>query len=306
MPNAIEFSGVSKTYSGGKHALDNINLCVPEGQFFGLLGPNGAGKTTLIGIPTTLIRKDCGTIRVFDHDFDTDPNKAKKMMSVVPQELNFNVFSTPMQTILAQAGYYGIPKKQAMPLAEKLLRKLQLWHKRNQQLRQLSGGMKRRLLIARALINKPKLLFLDEPTAGVDIELRSNIWKFLKEINQQGTTIILTTHYLEEAEELCNQIAIINQGRIIETTYTQAMLRNRDQETFILDLANMPEQLPQNLKVKLTRINNQSCHLTLNAQQSLNDAFAELNQHKLQVMSMRNETNRLEQYIMNLLKGEPL
>jgi ABC-2 type transport system ATP-binding protein len=305
MKNAITLRQVSKTYASGKKALDNINLTIEKGDFFGLLGPNGAGKTTLIGILTSLILKDSGTIHISDKNMDTHHNQVKKDIGVVPQEFNFNIFISPLQTIINQAGYYGISKKQAMPYAEKLLKTLSLWDKKDQPTRFLSGGMKRRLMIARALIHQPSILFLDEPSAGVDIEIRASTWEFLKKINQEdGVTIALTTHYLEEAEKLCDNIAVILQGNIIETTSTKAMLRNRDQETFILDVKPMPTKLPEDLPITLKTINPESYHLTLEANQTLSQAFAELRKHNIEVLSMRNETNRLEQHITKLLKSE--
>ncbi len=304
MADAITIEDVSKTYASGKHALKKINLTVHKGEFFGLLGANGAGKTTLLGILTSLVIKDSGTVKIFGHDIDKSPTLSKLNIGVVPQEFNFHTFETPLNIILSQAGYYGIRRKEAMPWAEELLHTLQLWEKRNQQSRFLSGGMKRRLMIARALINKPKLLFLDEPTAGVDIEIRSSMWKFLKKINQEGTTIVLTTHYLEEAESLCKRIAIINDGQIIKTTNTRALLRERQQEIFILDTVDMPDKLPEDLNFELTPLDEQSCRMTLQQGQTINDAFAQLEKHHIQVISMRTESNRLEQHILKLLEEQ--
>lgn len=306
--DAITIKEVSKTYAHKKQphltkkALDSVSLTIKKGELFGLIGANGAGKTTLIGILTSLVKSDSGSINIFDHNLASNPVEAKQMMGVVPQEININTFETPLQVILTQAGFYGISSKDALPWAEELLQVLDLWEKRRHQVRQLSGGMKRRLMIARALINKPKVLFLDEPTAGVDIHLRSKIWDFIKKINNEGTTIILTTHYLEEAESLCDRIAVIHHGQIIETTDIKTLLRQQKQESYILDFNQVPANLPNSLN--LDALDDQTYRLTLTGTQTLNEVFSELSKQKIDVNSMRNESNRLEQYIRQLLQGE--
>ncbi len=302
---ALEIRQLTKVYAGGHQALNGIDLDVSEGEFFALLGPNGAGKTTTIGIITSLVNKTAGQVSVFGYDIDTQLEAAKSQIGLVPQEFNFNVFEKVMHILITQAGYYGIPAKLANERAEKYLKKLGLWDKRNVQARELSGGMKRRLMIARALVHEPKLLILDEPTAGVDIELRRSMWDFLREINAQGITIILTTHYLEEAEALCRKIAIINQGNIITHEGMDSLLRKLHVETFILYLKNELWELPD-----LGEFNGyleNKCTLAVDVQrdQSMNDLFAVLAQHNIEVQSMRNKANRLEEmFIKMIAKGE--
>ena len=245
MTAALEITGLRKTYKGGQVALKGIDLLVRQGDFFGLLGPNGAGKTTIIGIITSLVNKTGGSVSIFGHDLDTDPASAKACLGLVPQEFNFNMFDPVVEVVANQAGYYGIERKEAFERAEKYLKHLDLWDKRRVMARTLSGGMKRRLMIARALVHEPRLLILDEPTAGVDIEIRRSMWQFLRKINAAGTTIILTTHYLEEAESLCRNIAIINEGELIENTTTKQLLNTLHMETFVLDLESPLVQLPR-------------------------------------------------------------
>ena len=241
---ALEISGLKKTYSGGVEAVKNIDLCVNEGDFFALLGPNGAGKSTTIGIVSSLVNKSAGTVKVFGHDIDSDLTAAKRQIGLVPQEFNFSMFETVEQIVVNQAGYYGMPRTRAKKRAQEVLEQLGLWDKRDTRSRELSGGMKRRLMIARALMHEPRLLILDEPTAGVDIELRRSMWEFLRELNASGTTIVLTTHYLEEAESLCRTIAIIDHGVIIENTTMKALLSKLDVETFVLDTDGFPSDFP--------------------------------------------------------------
>ena len=303
MASALTIRDLKKTYKGGLTALKDINLDVAEGDFFGLLGPNGAGKTTLIGILTSLVNKTAGSISIFGHDLDTDPAAAKACIGLVPQEFNFNMFEPPVEIVANQAGYYGIERGEAFRRAEENLRKLDLWDKRHVMSRTLSGGMKSRLMIARALVNNPKLLILDEPTAGVDIEIRRSMWKFLREINAAGTTIILTTHYLEEAESLCRNIAIIDKGELIENTSTRQLLNSLKVETFVLDLESPLAELPKLKTHKLQQINEQTIEADICREDSINTLFTELNEHGIKVLSMRNKTNRLEELFMNLVES---
>jgi ABC-2 type transport system ATP-binding protein len=303
MVSALTIRDLEKTYKGGLTALRGINLEVAEGDFFGLLGPNGAGKTTLIGILSSLVNKTAGRVAIFGHDLETDMAAAKACIGMVPQEFNFNMFEPPIEVVANQAGYYGIERREAFKRAEENLKKLDLWDKRQVISRTLSGGMKRRLMIARALVNRPKLLILDEPTAGVDIEIRRSMWKFLREINDAGTTIILTTHYLEEAESLCRNIAIIDKGELIENTSTRLLLNSLKMETFILDLESPLAELPQLKTHKLKRIDDQTIEADICRDDSLNGLFVELNEHGINVLSMRNKTNRLEKLFMNLVEN---
>ncbi|ETX11537.1 ABC transporter [Marinomonas ushuaiensis DSM 15871] len=304
MTYAIEISDLKKRYEGGFEALKGIDLKVKKGDFFALLGPNGAGKSTTIGILCSLVNKTSGTVSIFGTDIDKDFAKAKKYLGVVPQEFNFNVFETVFNVVVTQAGFYGISKTVAMERAEKYLKQLDLWDKRDVQSRMLSGGMKRRLMIARALIHEPEVLILDEPTAGVDIELRRSMWGFIKTLNEQGTTIILTTHYLEEAEQLCRNIAIINAGEIVENTSVKALLKTLNQETFILDLdSNLPDDwsLPG---YKVMKINDgSSIEVDVIKGQSVNAIFRALDTISINVVSMRNKSNRLEELFVKLIKG---
>ena len=303
MTYAIEISDLKKRYEGGFEALKGIDLKVKKGDFFALLGPNGAGKSTTIGILCSLVNKSSGKVSIFGTDIDKDFASAKKHLGVVPQEFNFNVFETVFNVVATQAGFYGISKSVADKRAEKYLKQLDLWDKKDVQSRMLSGGMKRRLMIARALVHEPEVLILDEPTAGVDIELRRSMWEFIKTLNEQGTTIILTTHYLEEAEQLCRNIAIINDGEIVENTSVKALLKTLNQETFILDLdRNLPDDwsLP-GFSVALSK---DACTIEVEVVkgQSLNTIFRELDAISVNVVSMRNKSNRLEELFVKLIK----
>ncbi len=301
MSLALSIRGLTKIYSNGLTALDGIDLEVQQGDFFALLGPNGAGKSTTIGIITSLVRKTRGTVAVFDHDIDADFAAAKREIGVVPQEFNFHNFENVLNVVVDQGGYYGLPRALAAQRAEKYLRKLGLWEKRNDTTRMLSGGMKRRLMIARALVHEPRLLILDEPTAGVDIELRRSMWEFLREINEQGTTIILTTHYLEEAESLCRNIAIIDRGRVIENTSIKALLKRLHKERFILDTREALEENFALPKFDGRLIDAHSIEVEIEKGESLDDLLAELSARGITVTSMRNKANRLEELFVELL-----
>jgi len=299
---ALSINNLTKTYSNGFEALKGINLNVEQGDFFALLGPNGAGKSTTIGIVTSLVTKSSGQVHVFDTDLDSDPEIAKSHIGLVPQEFNFNGFEQVKHILVTQAGYYGMPAKLAEPRADELLRQLGLWEKRHTAARALSGGMKRRLMIARALVHKPKLLILDEPTAGVDIELRRSMWTFLQAINEQGTTIILTTHYLEEAENLCRNIAIIDHGNIIEDTDMKSLLNRLDKETFVLYLT---EPLSSDLvleNISFQQIDDTTIEVEINRDDGLNHLFSLLNQQNIDVCSMKNKANRLEELFLHLVE----
>jgi ABC-2 type transport system ATP-binding protein len=300
---ALSVRGLTKVYGNGVQALRGIDMDVEQGDFFALLGPNGAGKTTLIGIITSLVNKTAGTARVFDYDLDRNLERAKSCIGVVPQELNFNMFETPLTIVVNQAGFYGIPRPLAHQRAEKYLRQLQIWDKRNGQARALSGGMKRRLMIARALMHEPRLLVLDEPTAGVDIENRRSMWEFLQAINASGTTIILTTHYLEEAENLCRNIAIIDKGQIIESDQMGNLLRRLHDETFVLNLRAPLAALPPVQGFALTRVDDTTLEAEVSKTQSLNELFAQLSPLGIEVVSMRNKVNRLEEVFMRLVEN---
>ena len=303
MDSALIIRDLEKTYKGGHAALKGVSLEVAEGDFFGLLGPNGAGKTTLIGILSSLVNKSGGSVSIFGHDLETDLASAKACIGLVPQEFNFNMFEPPIEVVANQAGYYGIDRKEAFRRAEENLKQLGLWDKRRVMSRTLSGGMKRRLMIARALVNHPKLLILDEPTAGVDIEIRRSMWKFLREINDAGTTIILTTHYLEEAESLCRNIAIIDKGELIENTSTRQLLNTLKMETFVLDLESPLAELPVLKNHKLQRVDELTLEADICRDDSINTLFTELNEQGIKVLSMRNKTNRLEELFMNLVEN---
>ncbi len=299
---ALYIEKLTKTYHNGFSALKGIELSVNEGDFFALLGPNGAGKSTTIGIITSLVTKTSGTVKVFETDIDVDSETAKSHIGLVPQEFNFNGFEKVKHILITQAGYYGMPAKLAEVRADDLLRQLGLWEKRDTAARSLSGGMKRRLMIARALVHNPKLLILDEPTAGVDIELRRSMWLFLEKINAQGTTIILTTHYLEEAENLCRNIAIIDQGRIVENTDMKSLLNRLDKEMFILDLK---EPLPADLSlpnINFKKIDNTTLEVEIKRGEGLNTLFSQLNEHNIEVCSMKNKANRLEELFLALVE----
>jgi ABC-2 type transport system ATP-binding protein len=300
---ALSVRGLTKVYGNGVKALRSIDLDVEQGDFFALLGPNGAGKTTLIGIITSLVNKTAGTASVFGYDLDTELERAKSCIGVVPQELNFNQFETPLTIVVNQAGFYGIPRQVAHQRAEQYLRQLQIWEKRHGQARALSGGMKRRLMIARALMHEPRLLVLDEPTAGVDIENRRSMWEFLQGINASGTTIILTTHYLEEAESLCRNIAIIDKGLIIERDRMDNVLRRLHDEIFVLNLRAPLALVPQVSGFALTRVDDHTLEAEVSKDQSLNQLFAQLSPLGIDVVSMRNKVNRLEEVFMRLVEN---
>lgn len=299
---ALSIKNLSKTYRNGLHALKNINLDVEQGDFFALLGPNGAGKSTTIGVVTSLVTKTSGSIQVFDTDLDIDAEQAKSYIGLVPQEFNFNGFEQVKHILVAQAGYYGMPASEAEPRADELLKQLGLWEKRHTPSRSLSGGMKRRLMIARALVHNPRLLILDEPTAGVDIELRRSMWTFLRKINAEGTTIILTTHYLEEAESLCRNIAIIDKGQIIENTDMKSLLNRLDKETFVLDLKHSLTP-PFDLDgFDYHQIDNTTLEIEIHRGESLNTVFEQLSQKGIEVTSMKNKVNRLEELFLKLVE----
>ena len=303
MTNAIKIRQLAKVYENGHEALKGISLDVDEGDFFALLGPNGAGKSTTIGILTSLVNKTSGSVNVFGHDIDREFSKVKSLLGVVPQEFNFGGFVKVKDVIATQAGFYGIPRKLAVERTEHYLKALGLWDKANVQSMRLSGGMKRRLMIARALIHEPKVLILDEPTAGVDIEMRRSMWDFLQEVNEKGTTIILTTHYLEEAEQLCKNIAIIDRGEIIKNTSMKSLLEQLEEETFIFDhsgkLSEKIKALPYNIQV----LDDSSFSLSLKKGEHLNDIFATLSAEGVTVSSMRNKANRLEELFVGLVEG---
>lgn len=299
---ALSIKNLTKIYNDSFKALDGISLDVRQGDFFALLGPNGAGKSTTIGIICSLVRKTEGTISVFQHDVDQDFSSAKHLIGVVPQEFNFNQFEKPIDILITQAGYFGIKASIASVRAEKYLKQLGLWEKRNDFSRNLSGGMKRRLMIARALIHEPKLLILDEPTAGVDIELRRSMWNFLKEINGNGTTIILTTHYLEEAENLCRNIAIIDHGKIIENTSMKSLLKMLDRETFVLDISNEIDACPEIEGYSISLKDQNQIEVEIPKSESLNELFSELSKKNISVISMRNKTNRLEELFLGMVE----
>jgi ABC-2 type transport system ATP-binding protein len=300
---ALSVRGLTKTYRNGVQALRGVDLDVAQGDFFALLGPNGAGKTTLIGIITSLVNKSAGTASVFGYDLDTQLERAKSCIGVVPQELNFNQFETPYTIVVNQAGFYGIPRAEARVRAEKYLRQLQLWEKRNGIARGLSGGMKRRLMIARALMHEPRLLVLDEPSAGVDIEVRRSMWEFLQDINARGTTIILTTHYLEEAESLCRNIAIIDRGKIVESDRMSNLLRGLHTETFVLNLRTPLASAPRIAGYEITQVDDTTLEAAVSSEQGLNGLFAQLATAGVEVISMRNKVNRLEEVFMQLVEN---
>ncbi|MEA1063637.1 ABC transporter ATP-binding protein [Erwinia sp. HR93] len=303
MTYALELEHLTKTYPGGVQALRGIDLRVESGDFYALLGPNGAGKSTTIGIISSLVNKSAGRVSVFGYDLDRDVVNAKRQLGLVPQEFNFNPFETVQQIVVNQAGYYGVPRRVALERSEKYLKQLDLWGKRSERARMLSGGMKRRLMIARALMHEPKLLILDEPTAGVDIELRRSMWHFLQELNQQGTTIILTTHYLEEAEMLCRNIGIIQHGELVENTSMKALLAKLKSETFILDLA--PTQATPTLEgYRWHMIDSATLEVEVLREQGINSLFSQLSAQDIQVLSMRNKANRLEELFVTLVNNK--
>ena len=302
MSYALEIDNLKKIYSGGTEALKGISLKVNEGDFYALLGPNGAGKSSTIGIIGTLVTKSSGNVKIFGIDLDENVGHAKSMLGVVSQEINFSQFEKVLDIVTTQAGFYGIKKSIAQPKVEKMLKRLGLWDKRHEQARTLSGGFKRRLMIAKALIHEPKLLILDEPTAGVDIELRREMWDFLKEINSNGTTIILTTHYLEEAEQLCRNIGIIDHGEIVVDTSMKELLRKLDVQGFVLDLEDPLKEVPIIKDYSLRLEDPLTLIAAVNKEKSINNLFDELNKLNIKVKSMRNESNRLEELFIEMVK----
>ncbi|MEP7704468.1 ABC transporter ATP-binding protein [Paraglaciecola sp. 25GB23A] len=299
---ALDIKGLTKTYKSGTKALHGIDLQVKQGDFFALLGPNGAGKSTTIGIISSLVNKTAGDVTIFEYSLSKQAELAKSCIGLVPQEFNFNQFETLMQIMLNQAGYYGVPRNIAKPRAEKYLKQLDLWEKRNAAARTLSGGMKRRLMIARALMHEPRMLILDEPTAGVDIEIRRSMWTFLKAINEQGVTIILTTHYLEEAEMLCRNIAIIDKGIIVKNTSMKSLLATLNVETFVLDLSKNIDSLTlTGFETRL--LDDHTLEIDVHKEASLNSVFEQLSQQDIQVLSMRNKSNRLEELFVRLVES---
>ena len=302
MSAALSIRQLTKTYANGFKALDGIDLEVAEGDFFALLGPNGAGKSTTIGIISTLVNKSSGSVSVFGHDLDRDPYALKRCLGVVPQEFNFSQFEKVFDIVVTQAGYYGIPLKLARQRAEQYLQQLGLWDKRDVPARMLSGGMKRRLMIARALIHEPRLLILDEPTAGVDIELRRSMWSFLSELNDKGITIILTTHYLEEAEQLCRNIGIIDHGRIVENTSMKALLKTLHVETFLLDLKEAQLVAPQLKGYPSQLVDAQTLEVQVEKSLGITELFRQLAAQKVEVLSLRNKSNRLEELFVSLVE----
>ncbi|MCK4674713.1 MAG: ABC transporter ATP-binding protein [Gammaproteobacteria bacterium] len=302
--NALNIKNLQKTYKNGVNALKGVDLTVKEGDFFALLGPNGAGKSTVIGIISSLINKTSGFVEVFGHNLDLNSSDVRMHIGLVPQEFNFNIFEPVGEILINQAGYYGIHRTEAKKRAETHLKQLELWDKRFSMAKELSGGMKRRLMIARALMHRPKLLILDEPTAGVDIEIRHSMWDFLKDQNTNGTTIILTTHYLEEAESLCNNIAIIDNGITIKQTQMRSLLDQLHIETFILYLTNTIDSLPDCGNHSVKMIDNSTLEVDINKQQNISDLFNILKTCGIEVVSMKNKTNRLEQLFISMLHNK--
>ena len=300
---ALVIDNLTKIYPNKLTALNSISLNVNQGDFFALLGPNGAGKSTTIGIICGLTNKTSGAVKIFGNNIDENSDAAKSCIGIVPQEINFSQFETCLEIVVNQGGFYGIKRSDALERAEKYLRKLDLWDKRNERSRNLSGGMKRRLMIARALVHEPKMLILDEPTAGVDVELRRSTWNFLKSINQKGITILLTTHYLEEAESLCKNIAIINDGEIVENTSMKKLLSKLNKETFIFDTVEPIEELPDINNFDFKLIDNTTIEVEVDRRNNINELFASLTSKKINVTSMKNKRNRLEELFMNLLNG---
>ena len=305
MDYALRTHQLSKTYANGVIALKGVDLAVAQGDFYALLGPNGAGKSTVIGILCSLVNKTAGSVEIFGVDIDRDFARAKSFLGVVPQEFNFNIFETPLQIVRNQAGYYGINRQTALTQAEKYLKLLGLWDKRAERAGELSGGFKRRLMIARALVHEPRLLIRDEPTAGVDIEIRRSMWDFLRQINSAGTTIILTTHYLEEAERLCRNIGIINQGTLVENTSMRTLLRQLNVETFVLDLEQPLTVVPASLAHNAHIVDPTTLEIAVDRDDNLNHVYAMLSAANIKVLSMRNKSNRLEQLFINLVGQAP-
>ena len=302
--HALSIKDLSKKYKSGVEALKSVSFDVQEGDFFALLGPNGAGKTTAIGIITSLVNKSSGSIEVFGHDLDKELAMAKSCIGVVPQEVNLNLFDYNFNILVNQAGFYGISRSEGKKRAEQYLKQMQLWEKRKTNARSLSGGMKRRLMVARALVNQPKLLLLDEPTAGVDIETRRMMWDFLRDLNANGTTIILTTHYLEEAEQLCNKVAIIDEGKIIENDSMQNVLKKLKTEVFILNTEKPLDKAPEIHGYATALKSPQEIEITVSQEQGVNDAFSTLQASGVKVLSMRNKNSRLEELFLDLTKGQ--
>ncbi|HET6431361.1 ABC transporter ATP-binding protein [Dyella sp.] len=298
---ALVVDNLRKTYGNGVQALKGVSLTVQQGDFFALLGPNGAGKSTLIGILSSLVNSTDGDAHVFGVSVNKQRGEAMQLIGLVPQEINFNQFERPFDICVNEAGFYGIPRKIAAQRAEKYLKELRLWDKAFDQARMMSGGMKRRLMIARAMMNEPKLLILDEPTAGVDIEIRRSMWQFVSGINAAGTTVILTTHYLEEAESLCRNIAIIDKGTIVENTTMKRLLATLDVETFVLDVDSAPAELPQHPGIVLRRVDDHTLEAEMSRKQDLNALFHALNALGITVRSMRNKANRLEELFLRLI-----
>ena len=303
MSSALSIRQLTKTYANGFQALKGIDLDVAEGDFFALLGPNGAGKSTTIGILSTLVNKSGGSVEVFGHDLDRDPSGLKRCLGVVPQEFNFSQFEKVFDIVVTQAGYYGIPQKVAKERAELYLTQLGLWDKHNEAARMLSGGMKRRLMIARALVHEPRLLILDEPTAGVDIELRRSMWSFLTELNQKGITIILTTHYLEEAEQLCRHIGIIDHGSIVENTSMKALLKTLHVETFLLDLKESLTVAPLLQGYPALLVDHHTLEVQVEKSLGITELFRQLAAQNIEVLSLRNKSNRLEELFVSLVQN---
>jgi len=301
---ALSIKNLRKTYANGNVALKGINFSVEEGDFYALLGPNGAGKSTAIGIVSSLVNKTGGDVEIFGHNIDTDLEAAKTCIGLVPQEINMNLWENVNNVVLNQAGYYGLGRKLAHERTEKYLRALRLWDRRDDVSRSLSGGMKRRLMIARALVHEPKLLILDEPTAGVDIEIRRSMWKFLREINEAGTTIILTTHYLEEAESLCRHVAIIDEGAIIEDARMSAVLRKLQREVFVLSLLNPISKAPTLDGFDAVLRDDRELEVGKGPDVTLNDLFRQLNAEGIEVVSLRNKANRLEELFIGLIENK--
>jgi len=298
---ALEISALVKTYANGHEALKGIDLSVEQGDFFALLGPNGAGKSTAIGIICSLVNASGGTVKIFGHDLQRQRNQCKMQIGMVPQEINFNVFENPRNILVTQAGYYGIPRRVASRRTDEYLQLLELWDKRDAPAREMSGGMKRRLMIARALVHQPKLLILDEPTAGVDIEIRRSMWNFLEEINKQGTTIILTTHYLEEAESLCRNVAIIDHGEIVERGRVSELLSRSMVQSFVLDLKEPVAKAPVLEGFTVVKCEQSHLDVEVTIGQNMNSLFQQLAEQQIEVVSMRNKSNRLEEFFLRLV-----
>lgn len=303
MTPALDVQALTKTYRGGLQALKGVDLRVEEGDFFALLGPNGAGKSTLIGIVASLVNKTSGQLWVFGRDLDLEPESVKACIGLVPQEFNFNLFLPVTEVLINQAGYYGIPRREARVRAERYLKQLDLWDRRDTEMRRLSGGMKRRAMIARALVHEPRLLILDEPTAGVDIEIRRSMWDFLRGLNRAGTTIILTTHYLEEAESLCRTVAIINQGKIAECSGVSELLGKLRTETFVLNLKGRVVELPELGGFVLNHVDDCTLEVEMSREHTINGLFDALSRNGIEVISLRNKQNRLERLFLDMVDG---